>query len=76
MASVMSIGGGLVGPKCGNAENALGLLLPFEGSRAAKVCREHEVNSEPGRFDFEKVIFFIRNAWCLYSELYSLCRRG
>ena len=76
MASVMGICGGLVGPKSGNVEKASVLLLLFEGSRAAKVRQEHEVTGEPGRFDIEKVTFFIKNALCLYSELCFLCRRG
>ena len=76
MASMMAIRGGLIGPKSGNVEKASVLPLLFEGSRAAKVRQEHEVTGEPGRFDVEKVISFIKNALCLYSELCFLCGRG
>ena len=72
----MGICGGLVGPKSGNVEKALVLLLLFEGSRAARARQEYEVLGEPGRFDVEKVICFIKNALCLYSELCFLCGRG
>ena len=76
MAHVKGICAGLVGPKSENAEKALVLLLLFEGSRAAGGRQEHEKLSGPRRFDVEKVIFFIKNALCLYSELCFLCRRG
>ena len=76
MASVMGIGGGLAGPNCGNVEKTLVLLLLFEGSRAAGGRQEDEKWSGPGRFDVEEVIFVIKNALCVYSELCFLCRRG
>ena len=68
MASVMSICGGLVGPKSENVENVLVLPLLFEGSRRGGRVR--------GRFEVQKVIFLIKQASWLYSELCFLCRRG
>ena len=49
MASVMGICGGLVGPKSGNVEISLVLLLLFEGSRAAGGHQEDEQPSGPER---------------------------
>ena len=42
MASVMGIGGGLVGPKSGDVENVLVFIAFFEGSKEQNAFYENE----------------------------------
>ena len=76
MASVMGICGGMVGPKSENVEKVLVFKAFFEGSRAPRVRQDREQPSEPDRFEVQKVMFLIKNAFCLYLELCFLQQRG
>ena len=76
MASVMGICGGMVGPKSENVEKVLVFKAFFEGSRAPRARQDREQPSGPGRFEVQKVMFLIKNAFCLYLELCFLQQRG
>ena len=61
MASVMGICGGLVGPKSGNVEKALVLLLLFEGSRVPRGSSEKKQPGEPCHFSLKMRRAYIQN---------------
>ena len=76
MASVMGICGGLAGPKSGQVEKPQVFVCLFDVFTNHGCLQERLQGSEPERFDFKKVIFVIKNALWLYSELCFLCRLG
>ena len=51
MASVMGIGGGMVGPKSRNVEKVLVLKALLKGSRGARRRQPNERLSGPGRWE-------------------------
>ena len=61
MASVMGICGGLVGPKSGNVEKALVLLLLFEGSRVPRGSSEKKQPGGPCHFSLKMRRAYIQN---------------
>ena len=76
MASVLGICGGLAGPKSGNVEKPQVFVCFFDVFKNRGCLQERFQPSESERFDVKKVIFVIKNALWLYSELCFLCRRG
>ena len=69
MASVMGICGGLAGPKSGNVEKPLVFVCFFDVFTNHGCLQERLQGSEPERFDVKKVIFVIKNALWLFSQL-------
>ena len=55
---------------------SLVLIMFFEASRAPRVRQSREQLSGPDRFEVQKVMFLIKNAFCLYLELCFLQQRG